>query len=77
MILCLVLVEGAALVAWHRRTGQGIAPRRLLGNLAAGFFLMLAVRLALSPGMDVAIALCLLLSLFAHLGDLALRWRSG
>ena len=76
-ILVFVIVEGIALVLLFRRTGRGIAPRRLLGNLAAGFFLMLAVRLALAQTGDGPIAACLLGALAAHVGDLAMRWRGG
>ena len=74
-ILVLVIVEGLALVVLYRRSGRGIAPRRLLGNLAAGFFLMLATRLALAEAGDGPIAVCLLAALVAHLLDLAARWR--
>ena len=42
--------------------------------LAAGFFLMLATRLALGDVGAGAIAACLLAALVAHLGDLAARW---
>jgi hypothetical protein len=77
VILLLVPLEGAALVVLYRRTGRGIAPRRLLGNLAAGFFLMLGTRLALGQVGDGPIAACLLAALAAHVTDLAARWRSG
>ena len=52
VILALVVAEGVALVALHRLTGAGIPPRRLLGTLTAGFFLMLATRLGLVAGAD-------------------------
>ena len=75
IILALVIVEGVALTALHGTTGRGIAPRNLLGTLAAGFFLMLAVRLAVGGAGDGPIAASLLGSLVAHLADLAIRWR--
>ncbi len=81
VILVLVLAEGLALVALHRFTGAGIPPRRLIGTLAAGFFLMLATRLALAAGAQGtlaaqgAVAACLLAALIAHVADLAVRWR--
>ncbi len=79
-ILLLVPVEALALVALHRLTGVGIPSRRLLGTLAAGFFLMLATRLALGAGGSVAaqalVAACLLAALVAHVVDLTLRWRA-
>ena len=75
VILVFVLIESAGLVLFHRRTGRGIATNALLGNLAAGFFLMLAVRLALGGTSEALIAGCLLAALVAHLVDLAARWR--
>ena len=80
-ILVLVPVEAAALVALHRLTGAGIPSRRLLGTLAAGFFLMLATRLALHAGASgslaaqALVAASLLAALVAHIVDLTLRWR--
>lgn len=74
-ILVLVPVEAAALILLYRRTGRGIAPRRLLATIAAGFFIMLAVRLAIAQAGDGPIAACLLASFFAHIADLAGRWR--
>ena len=80
-ILVLVILEAVALVLYHRRTGRGIAPSRLLGNLAAGFCLVLAVRLALAGtsrtlGGEAAIGAALFAALIAHLVDLASRWRA-
>lgn len=75
-ILILVLVEALALPAWRARTGRGVPTRALLPNLAAGFFLMLAVRIALAPQLGPwPIAACLTCALVAHLVDLAMRWR--
>jgi hypothetical protein len=73
-ILGLVFVEALALLWYHRATGRGVAPRALIANLAAGFFLLLAARLALGAAPDWALAACLLASLCAHLTDLAARW---
>ncbi len=76
LIALLVIGEALLLVWLWRARGIGIAPRALLGSLASGAFLMLAIAAALrdAPWWDVAILL--LLSLIAHLADLALRWRS-
>lgn len=74
VILVLVVVEALGLVFVHRTTGRGIRPAPLLANLAAGFSLMLATRLALGEASDAVIALCLLAALAAHLADLASRW---
>jgi hypothetical protein len=76
VILVLVPLEAAGLVLWFRRTGQGIPPRRLLANIAAGFSLMLGVRLALAEAGDGPIAACLFIALLAHLLDLASRWQT-
>ena len=73
-ILVLVVLEGCGLVLWRRVTARGPAPRAVLAMLAAGFFLMLATRLALGDGGAGPIAACLLGALVAHLGDLAARW---
>ncbi len=79
-ILLGVPLEALALVALHRLTGLGIPSRRLLGSLAAGFFLMLATRLALGAAGSVAaqmlVAASLLAALVAHVVDLTLRWRA-
>ncbi len=75
IILGLVVVEAFALTAWKRATGNGLAPRALLGTLASGFLLMLAVRLAIGEAGAGPIAVCLLASLMAHVTDLVLRWR--
>lgn len=71
----LVVLEALLLVWLWRSRRIGIAPRALLGSLASGAFLMLAIGAASrdAPWWDVA--LLLLLALIAHLADLALRWR--
>ena len=79
-ILVLVVVEGVALTLLRRRLGSGLSPAALWPNLAAGFLLMLAVRLALAAGppsaaLQAAIAAVLGLALIAHVVDLAMRWR--
>lgn len=73
-ILLLTLLEGAALVAWHRRTGGGPVPADVLGNLAAGFCLLLALRATLAHAGWVWIAAVLLGALLAHIYDLRRRW---
>ena len=74
VILVLVVLEGCGLVWLRRATGRGPAPRAVLAMLAAGFFLMLATRLALGDAGAGPIAACLLGSLAAHVFDLAGRW---
>ena len=74
-ILALVILEATLLILYYRKTGRGIAPARLLPNLAAGFFLLLAVRLSLGGGPIWALPPSLLGAFAAHIADLVQRWR--
>ncbi|HEX8373858.1 MAG TPA: hypothetical protein VF606_01615 [Geminicoccaceae bacterium] len=76
LILGLTVLEAVALVAFHRRTGRGVALADLLANLLAGVCLLLALRAALLGAWWGWIALCLSASLVAHLIDLRRRWRA-
>ena len=75
LILGLMLLEGALLLLYHRRTGRGIAPRLLLATLVSGACLLLALRTALTGAGWLATGAWLTAALLAHLGDLASRWR--
>jgi hypothetical protein len=75
LIVALTVVEGLVLAAHHRRTGRGIAPLDLIGNLLAGGFLLLALRAALTGASWSWIGAALAAALVAHLTDLARRWR--
>jgi hypothetical protein len=75
LILVLVVLEAILLAVWHRRTGRGIAPAALAGNLCSGAALLLAVREALVGAWWGWVALALLAALLAHLADLRGRWR--
>ena len=75
-ILGLVMLEGLLLVAWRTRNGRGPKPGPLVANLLAGGFILLALRAAISGGSLVWIAVCLAMSLIAHLVDLVSRWES-
>jgi hypothetical protein len=75
VILALTLVEAVALVAWHRRTGRGVAPGEFLGNLLSGMCLLAALRVGLAGAWWGWIALALLAALVAHVADLGRRWR--
>jgi hypothetical protein len=82
LILLGVLLEAAALFAYWRQTGKGVAPRLLLANLVSGGSLMLALRFTLETALlgqsaAAGVALCLALALAAHLLDLAARWDHG
>ncbi|MCF7984074.1 MAG: hypothetical protein K9L70_06695 [Thiohalocapsa sp.] len=75
LILLMVIAE-AALIAWYRRrTGHGAALAELWPTLLSGACLLGALRVALSDGWWGWIAAAVTLSLFAHVADLARRWR--
>jgi hypothetical protein len=74
-VLVAVAVQAVVLVLWARRTGRGVPPASLLATLAAGGFLLVALRSALSDAWWGWTGLALLAALVAHLIDLRLRWR--
>lgn len=74
-ILLLLLLEGMGLALWHRRTGRGPAPWRLVPNLLAGAFLILALRTALAEAPAASLLLWLAAAFLAHLLDLRVRFR--
>ena len=74
-VIVFTLLEGAALIAWHRATGRGVAPREFAINMVAGLFLMLALRCLVRDSGAAWVALCLLAAGAAHGSDLWLRWR--
>jgi len=74
LILIIVLAEAAGLMLLRWATGRGIAPSALIANLAAGAFLLAALRIGMSGAGDGWIGLCLALALAAHLTDLRARW---
>ncbi len=74
-IIVLMVVEGIAIYFWQKRSGRGVAPTGLVFMLAAGIFLLLALRAALTDTGWPAVALFLALGGVAHLADLSRRWR--
>ncbi len=77
LVIVFTLLEGAALVVYHRITGKGVAPRDFALNMASGLCLMLALR-CLAHGAGAAwVALFLVAAGLAHGTDLWLRWRRG
>ncbi|GAB0116787.1 hypothetical protein [Acidisoma sp. 7E03] len=74
VILLLVLAEAIGLVLLRRATGRGLSPAAVLANLAAGAFLLGALRFGLAGAGAGWVALCLALALVAHLADLRTRW---
>lgn len=74
-ILALIVVEAVLLAFLHRRRGVGVPPADLLGYLASGAALLLALRSALVGAPWISTAFWLAAALVAHLVDLARRWR--
>lgn len=74
LILALMVPEAVGLFALWRLSGLGVRPLPLLANMAAGGMLLLALRSALTGGSTTMLAVFLLLSLAAHIVDLACRW---
>jgi hypothetical protein len=75
IVIAFTLVEAVALVAYHRRTGKGVAPVEFGANLVSGLCLMLALRCALAGGWWLWTALFLSASGLVHGADLWRRWR--
>lgn len=75
LILAGMVLEGVGLVAYHRMTGRGVAPGRLLPNLVSGGFLLLAMRALAGGAWWGWASACLLGALLAHLDDLRRAWR--
>ena len=76
LVLAITALEAALLLAYHRRTGRGPAPKDVVGMLLAGACLMLALREALVGAEWRWIALWLAAAFVAHLNDLRRRWPS-
>lgn len=75
LILALTALEALVLVTYLRASGRGSAAADLLPNLAAGAFLMLALRCALVSSPWPMIATALIGALVSHLVDLYRRLR--
>lgn len=73
-ILLMVVAEALLLIVVHKWSGMGPKPSRLIPNLAAGGSLLFAVKAALADAGAMTIAAILLVSLIAHVWDLAMRW---
>jgi len=68
-----ILIETAALWAFHIITGRGLAIRDFLLTVLSGLSLMLALRCALTPGLWPGMALFLITAGLAHGADLRAR----
>ena len=75
LALLVTALELGVFTAYNRRTGRGVAPRSMLGNLLSGASLLLALRGAVAGAGRSWIAPCLGAALLAHLADLRQRWR--
>lgn len=74
IILGLMALELLAFFALRRLLNAGPSPLEIVASLAAGLFLILALRVALAGGSWEAMAAALLGSLVAHVTDQWLRW---
>jgi hypothetical protein len=74
ILLLLIVAEGVLLQVYRRVRGRGVPLIGLISNLAAGGFLLLALRAALTGTDWPQIALWLATALIAHLWDLRGRW---
>jgi hypothetical protein len=73
--LGVIVLELAALLVFRQRLAPGLKPLDLIGQLSAGFMLLLGVRCAVG-GVDYRVTLALLAASFpAHLFDLSRRAR--
>ena len=68
-----ILIETAALWAFHQITGRGLAIQDFLLTVLSGLSLMLALRCALTPGLWPGMALFLITAGLAHGADLRAR----
>lgn len=75
LILALMAIEIAALLLLWFRYGIGVRPLSLIANMAAGGSLVAALYVALTSGSPYTLAAILLLSLLAHVADMATRWK--
>jgi hypothetical protein len=73
-VIALLLLEGLALLLWHR-LGRGPSPRAWWPMLAAGLGLLLTLRTALAGAPTVWPLACLAAAGAAHARDLWLRCR--
>ena len=73
-VIALTLLESVALIAYHRITGRGLAPKDFVSNMLSGLFLMFGLRCALANTGWPWITLFLVLAGLAHAADITRRW---
>jgi hypothetical protein len=71
--ICFIVLETAALWAFHQITGRGLVVQDVLLTLLSGLSLMLALRCALTPGFWPGMALFLITAGLVHGADLRAR----
>jgi hypothetical protein len=70
-----MVVELFVLSAYYQRTGRGVPPRLLVGDIGAGLCILLAALAAVRGAGWIFIVLSLLAALRCHVFDLRQRWR--
>ena len=75
IVLAVLIVEALVLLVYRRLTGRGIATAQLLTAVGAGACLALALRISLTDGGSLAIAMLLAVGGLFHLADLVQRWQ--
>lgn len=73
-VLVFLVLEILVLMALHARTGRGLTSSQLLPMMAAGGFILLALRLALADSSPMLVVACLAASGIAHALDVKGRW---
>ena len=74
LIIGLMMIETAALIAYRRFSGRGVAIKAVLTNIAAGGCLLLALRAAMTGAEWTWVAIPVSIALPLHLLDLRGRW---
>ena len=74
-IIALTLLEVAALLAYHRTTKRGPAPRDYLLNVISGLCLMLALRCALAGSAWYFLSALLVAAGCTHVADIVMRFQ--
>ncbi len=73
-VIAITLIELVVLLAHHRRTGRGLAPRDLLPDVGAGLCLMLGLRAVLAGAAWPWLPLCMAGAGLLHLVHLIRCW---
>ena len=74
LVLSFIALEILLLAWWHRRSGRGLPPVEVAGNLAAGALIFMALERSASGAHWIWVAVFAALSFPAHAIDLRRRW---